>query len=113
MELRERNAEIISMRLDKASFREIGERFDISLERVRQIVYKHRNELRAGRHPRLSLRAWWAIGVLLSQHNTIELLRLDGVGRTTLREVVDFMHRRGFWPQYNKNGFFKKESDDG
>lgn len=110
MELRERNIEIISMRLDKMTFEDIAKTFDISTERVRQIIYKHRNELRSGRQPRLSLRAWWAIASLLSEHTTLELVSLPGIGRTTSREVVDFMHRRGFWPQYNENGFYKQES---
>lgn len=101
-----RNAQIVSMRLDKMTYSEIGAKFDISVERVRQIVNRHRRELRDG-PKRLSMRAWWAICCLLSEHTTLEILRLPQTGRTTLREVVDFMHRRGFWPQYNENGGYK------
>lgn len=101
-EWRDRNSQIISMRLDKMTYREIGECFGISQERVRQIINKHHRELRNG--PVLRLRSWWAICCLLSEHTTLEILRLPGVGRTTLREVVYFMHRRGFWRQYNENG---------
>ena len=99
----ERDKEIILMRLDKCTWREIGERFDISRERARQIVSHHRRRLKNG-PLRLSMRAHWAVCVLLSDHTVLELLRLDGVGMTTVREVIDFMHRRGFWSQYDENG---------
>ena len=99
----ERNAQIIAMRLDKYTYRDIGDRFDISKERVRQIISKHVRELMNG-PPRLTLRAWWAICTLLSEHTTLQVLMLPQTGMTTLREVVNFMHRRRFWLEYDENG---------
>jgi len=104
----DRNVQIVCMRLDKLTYKEIGDRFGISQERVRQIINKHRGRLINGPR-RLTMRGHWAICSLLSEHSTLDILRLPQTGRTTLREVVDFMHRRGFWPQYNENGGFKDD----
>ncbi len=41
----ERNAQIILLRLDKQTYAAIAEKFNISLDRVRQIVNRHRREL--------------------------------------------------------------------
>ncbi len=40
-----RNVEIVLMRLDRKTYREIGDKFVISPNRARQIVYKHRRKL--------------------------------------------------------------------
>ena len=42
----ERNAAALRMRADGATYKEIGERFGICGERVRQIVARERNKVR-------------------------------------------------------------------
>ena len=92
-EWHDRNAQIVAMRLDKLTYREIGEHFDISQERVRQIIYKHMRLLR--NEPYLTHRAKYVIRLLLSQHQPLEVLRINGVGRHTLDEIKRWMSAGG------------------
>lgn len=81
-----RNLQIVAMRLDKLTFKEIGEHFGISQERVRQIINRHMRKC-YNNEIFLSVAAKQTIRRLLSEHTAIEVLRLKGVGMKTLREI--------------------------
>jgi DNA-binding CsgD family transcriptional regulator len=89
-----RNLQIVAMRLDKLTYKEIGDHFGISGNRVRQIVYRHMNKCR-NNEVFLSMAAKQTIRRLLSEHTPIEVLRLKGVGMKTYGEIKDWMAAGG------------------
>lgn len=86
---RDRNAQVVAMRLDKLTFQEIGDQFGISPERVRQIINRHMRMLRNDQY--LSMAARRTIRMLLSEFVPVEVLRIKGVGKTTFEELKQWM----------------------
>jgi len=104
---RDRNRQIVAMRLDKLTYQEIGDHFGISPERVRQIINKHMHRLR--NDVDLSMAARRTIRLLLSEFVPVEVLRIKGVGKTTFEELKQWMAyggaefgARSMWKHFKK-----------
>lgn len=94
-----RQEEIIKMRNQGKTLCEIGEHFDISSERVRQIIKKHTETVSVPFEGKLSTRTWHAlcrVGIENKEQLEKELesgICVRNIGKKGAKEIAEYLER--------------------
>ncbi len=112
----------VSMRMIGMTYKEIGGAMGVSGSRASGIVKEGEEYQRMGIDALLSVRArnitmavvgrvggiyptpYW---IEAEQYIPLNFLMISGCGRTTLREIIAWMHDADCWLEFNKNGAHK------